>query len=192
MKLKQQYPSDIRFLLDRTQKEIDQVNEAETGFMLQQSIYEILITQQALIKHLLEHVYHDVEVPTEPVGIWAPNYDFDEWLRIMETSIYHIFPCENPILADMKKGEIVILRDPSYIECAGISSSMYKHDDRGIDVSINVSAPNHFRRQYKHDDKRIYVCIQDSPTSPNHFRQFDGTIDEHIQIIDNFLKTTGA
>lgn len=168
MKLKQQYPSDIRFLLDRTQKEIDQVNEAETGFMLQQSIYEILITQQALIKHLLEHVYHDVEVPTEPVGIWAPNYEFDEWLRIMETSIYHTF--ENPILADMKKGEIVILRDPNYIECAGI--------------------PRYIK--HKHDDKRIYVCMEDSPTSPNHFRQFDGTIEEHIHIIDNFLKTTGV
>jgi hypothetical protein len=145
MKLRQHYPRRIREALTHIENQMDYLQGTKDEYI--GVLQELILSQQSLIHCILEHVYHDVEVPTEPVGIWATNYEFDEWLRIMETSIYHTF--ENPILADMKKGEIVILRDPSYIECAGISSSMYKHDDRGIDVSINVSAPNHFRCQYK-------------------------------------------
>ena len=166
MKLRQHYPRRIREALTHIENQMDYLQGTKDEYI--GVLQELILSQQSLIHCILEHVYHDVEVPTEPVGIWATNYEFDEWLRIMETSIYHTF--ENPILADMKKGEIVILRDPNYIECAGI--------------------PRYIK--HKHDDKRIYVCMEDSPTSPNHFRQFDGTIEEHIHIIDNFLKTTGV
>lgn len=179
MKLLQRYPKRIREAITHIENEMDYLKGTQDEYI--GVLQNIILSQQALIHVILEHVYANDGIPTEPAGIWATNYEFDEWYRV-----------SGDVFSDMKEGEIVILRDPTYIDCAGISSSMYKYDDRGIDVSINVSAPNHFRFQYKHDDKRIYVCMEDSPTSPNHFRQFDGTIDEHIQIIDNFLKSTGA
>jgi hypothetical protein len=166
MKLLQRYPKRIRDAITHIENEMDYLKGTQDEYI--GVLQNLILSQQALIHVILEHVYANDGIPTEPAGIWAPNYEFDEWIRIMETSVDERF--ENHLLADMKQGEIVILRDPTYIDCAGIAS----HID------------------YKHSDKRIYVCMEDSPTSPNHFRQFDGTIDEHIQIIDNFLKSTGA
>ena len=153
MKLLQRYPKRIRDALTHIENQMDYIKGTanEEFFTLQQ----IVLSQQAIIHNILQHVYESDGIPTEPVGVWAVNYEFDEWFRL-----------SGDVFSDMQAGEIVILKDPCHIEYAGISASS----------------------MYKHDDKRIYVCMEDNPTSPNHFRQFDGTIQEHIEIIDNFLK----
>ena len=155
MKLLQRYPKRIREAITHIENEMDYLKGTQDEYI--GVLQNIILSQQALIHVILEHVYANDGIPTEPAGIWATNYEFDEWYRV-----------SGDVFSDMKEGEIVILRDPTYIDCAGIAS----HID------------------YKHSDKRIYVCMEDSPTHPNHFRQFDGTIEEHIQIIDNFLKST--
>ena len=156
MKIKQRYPQKIREAISHIENEMDYLSGTSDEYI--GVLQNLILSQQSLIHSILEHVYHDVEVPAEPCGIWATNFEFDEWYRL-----------SGDVLPDMKAGEIVILRDSCYIEPSMITPSFMNH---------------------KHDEKRIYVCMEDSPTSPNHFRQFDGTIGEHIQIIDNFLKST--
>lgn len=158
MKLKQQYPVRIRQIITHINNQLDYFNGTQNEEMA--LLQEIVLSQQSLLHCILADVYPPVDIPKEPVGIWAPNMEFYKW-----------FEESGDILEDMVAGEIVIVRDSLYLGAGMLTPSHMNH---------------------KHADKEIRVCIEDSPTSPNHFRQFDGTIAEHIQIIDNFLNIKGA
>ena len=184
MKLKQQYPVRIRQIITHINNQLDYFNGTQNEEMA--LLQEIILSQQSLLHCILADVYPPVDIPKEPVGIWAPNMDFYKW-----------FEESGDILEDMVAGEIVIVRDSLYLGICPVDISTPTASSGEIVIvrdslylGASMLTPSHMN--HRHADKQIRVCIEDSPTSPNHFRQFDGTIAEHIQIIDNFLKTTGA